>query len=434
MKEVINTLTLLLLCVPLFGQTGEKGNDAEILFYHNSYEINLDYGQNQEAFDALVEQITTLQKDSMSTIHKIVIDSYTSPEGGRQLNDRLSINRTNSLYDYLVNIISVPDSIIVKQHTATDWDKLHRMVSSSDMEYKDEVLDILDNVPEETWRRVNPSDRWLTLVDSRNKRIAELQHGEVYRDLFYNIYPQLRRGKVVTIYFQTVVSPVVAEQLEALATTTVDVAPVAIPVVAPKFEPTIEYIRKPILAVKTNLLFDLATVLNVGIEVPIGDRFSVMGEWTFPWWIWDDGTPDSKRHRLQLLYGNIEGRYWFGSRADKPKLTGWYAGIYSGGGKYDFEYNRKGVQGEFFVAAGLSTGFAHSINKSNSLRMEYSVSAGILKTDYRDYTAIYGDGYDFNWHPIRKSTGEYTYIGPTALRVSLVWMFHYNKQKKGGAR
>jgi len=42
------------------------------------------------------------------------------------------------------------------------------------------------------------------------------------------------------------------------------------------------YIRP--LAIKTNLLFDLATILNVEVELPLAPNWSVAGEWIFPWW------------------------------------------------------------------------------------------------------------------------------------------------------
>lgn len=431
-------MSLLVLCFSAYGQTEkqtEKQTEGvEIFFYHNKYDINLDFEQNRATFKHLFDFINKIESDTLLTLSKIEIDSYTSPEGGKHLNDKLSINRTHSMYEYFSKEVSLPDSLITIKNSATDWVGLRELVESSDMKYADEVIEILDNVPEETWKRVNPNDRWLTLVDSRNKHLADLRGGEVYRYMFSNVYPKLRRGSVVTVYFKSIIPPVVAEPVKAIEPEpeVVAVVPTPAPVVEPV--PVIEYERKPLFAVKTNLLFDLATVLNISLEVPLGQRFSLSGEWTFPWWTWDDGTPSSKRHRLQLLYGNLEGRYWFGSRDDRPILTGWYAGLYTGGGKYDFEYDRKGVQGEFFVAAGATAGFAHSINKKNTLRMEYSLSAGVLKTDFRDYTAIYADGYDFKWHPIRKSTGEYTYFGPTSVRVSLVWMLYYNKQKKGATK
>lgn len=183
----------------------------------------------------------------------------------------------------------------------------------------------------------------------------------------------------------------------------------------------------PSFALKTNLLFDLATALNFEIEFPIYNKFSVAAEWIFPWWTLDNHTVNSKRSRLQILNGNLEARYWFGNRNNKGLLNGWFAGVYGGGGLYDVEWKGKGVQGEFFIAAGLSGGYSHRIARNVSL--EYSLGVGILSTDYRSYKAHFCE--DDNWYAIRDKRGRYTWIGPTKAKVSLVWMINEFK-KKGG--
>ena len=92
-------------------------------------------------------------------------------------------------------------------------------------------------------------------------------------------------------------------------------------------------------------------------------------------------------------------------------MTGWFAGRYVGGGLYDFEYKAKGYQGEFFIAGGLSGGYAHTINKSGTLRMEYSLGIGYMQTDYRKYEAFYSENHQceitkqHNWHPVRQESG-----------------------------
>ena len=63
--------------------------------------------------------------------------------------------------------------------------------------------------------------------------------------------------------------------------------------------------RRPLLALKTNLLFDAALMPNVEIEVPVGKRWSVNGEYAFPWWQFDRG-----KYCMQVLMGGLEGRYW----------------------------------------------------------------------------------------------------------------------------
>ena len=65
-------------------------------------------------------------------------------------------------------------------------------------------------------------------------------------------------------------------------------------------------------------------------------------------------------------------------------MTGWFTGLYAGGGYYDVEWKTKGYQGEF-VSAGITGGFAHSISKN--WRMEYSLGLGYLGSKYREYTA-----------------------------------------------
>lgn len=182
---------------------------------------------------------------------------------------------------------------------------------------------------------------------------------------------------------------------------------------------------KPLFAVKTNLLYDLGSALNLEMEVPIGQRWSVAAEWIFPWWLWE-----KKQYALEVLNGNIEGRYWWGNRAGRDQLTGWFTGIYAGGGYYDVEWKTKGYQGEF-ISAGITGGFAHKIG--GNWRMEYSLGMGYLGSKYREYIPQ-ECGCDDDWHLIKQGSGRSTWIGPTRAKVSLVFMINHGYQVKGGKR
>ncbi len=57
---------------------------------------------------------------------------------------------------------------------------------------------------------------------------------------------------------------------------------------------------------KTNLLYDVLLAPSFEVEVPIGNRWNVAGEWIFPWWTTKDNC-----NALQILSGQVEGRYWF---------------------------------------------------------------------------------------------------------------------------
>jgi hypothetical protein len=179
-------------------------------------------------------------------------------------------------------------------------------------------------------------------------------------------------------------------------------------------------------AIKTNLLSDAVSILNVSVEVPIGQHWSVAGEYIFPWWEWNGG-----RNHTQLIAGNIEGRYGFGGRAAPYTMTGWFAGVGAGGGYYDMERNGRGRQGEFFTV-GLSGGYAHSIGCNGRLRMEYSLSLGYIQSGYREY--VQTSGPDGRRHLTCGDSGMFRWGGPTKVGVSLVWLFLCNARREGGAQ
>ena len=175
--------------------------------------------------------------------------------------------------------------------------------------------------------------------------------------------------------------------------------------------------RRPLFAVKTNLLFDAALMPNIELEVPIGKRWSLNGEYMFPWWLINDD-----RYCLQVLMGGLEVRYRPGRRSGRDVLTGHFIGLYAGGGKYDLQWDKNGYQGEFFIAAGVSYGYAHSI--ARNLRLEYNIGIGMLRTDYRHYHSR-----DNHRTLLWQENGEYTWLGPTKLKISLVWLIT-GKNKK----
>lgn len=454
MKKVTSILFLLLLCFPAysqdegqtFGGSEKKSEKIEIYFDQNSYVVDPDYKNNKQQLNNLANLIGSLQRDSLIQISKLKINSYASPDGGRYHNEQMTKKRSNSIYDYLTKTISVPDSLIEKSYSGTNWDGLYKLVEESNMEYREDVLHIIKNIPEETWLRVNPNDKWLSLVDSRTKHLMDLKYGNPYRYIFANYFPLLRVGSVVTIYFKSVAQPIIDEVKEIVETEKSDTIQSVETISTSEQVQVVDEIAtqaeeliscnakeelKPLVALKTNLLFDVATLINFEAEVPIGERWSIAGEWIFPWWTWDDGTTGSSRNRIQLLQGNVMGKYWFGDRAERAQMTGWFAGVYVGAGLYDFEHDKDGVQGEFFIAGGLAGGYAHTINKSGNLRMEYSLGIGYLQTDYRRYTSeYYGEN---DWRAIRTSEGNYSWFGPTQAKVSLVWMLNRNA-KRGGLR
>ena len=129
-----------------------------------------------------------------------------------------------------------------------------------------------------------------------------------------------------------------------------------------------------------------------------------------------------------MMLGGVEGRYWFGNREDRPQLTGWFSGLSLQGGVYDFMFDPvKGIQGEFQAYSAVG-GYAHPINKSGTLRMEYALGIGYMRTEYVKY---WWDGFDYTLIAPSPQTWVTNWFGPTKLSISLVYMLKL-RSKVGG--
>ena len=177
--------------------------------------------------------------------------------------------------------------------------------------------------------------------------------------------------------------------------------------------------KKMLFAVKTNLLFDAVTALNIELEKPLGNSWSLSGEYIFPWWL-----NEQRQYAFQLITANLELRRWFGDREERPRMTGWFGGLFIGGRYFDFQRGSTGYQGESFTI-GLSGGYAHEISRDGKWRMEYALGLGLIRTNYREY--FHRFGLDDEWHLIRQKSGRNTYVGPVKAKISLVRTLNIKK-------
>lgn len=161
----------------------------------------------------------------------------------------------------------------------------------------------------------------------------------------------------------------------------------------------------PRFALKTNLLYAAALLINAEAEYYLKKRLSLNIDWQYAWW-----SSRSKHKYYRLAAISPELRYWFASREN---FRGHFGGFYVGTGLYEFMARpTHGIQGEFFIAGGLTYGYMFPIGRR--LRLELSVGVGYLMTEYRQY----------HWDRgcyVYEKTQRYSYFGPTKAKVSLVW-------------
>ena len=163
------------------------------------------------------------------------------------------------------------------------------------------------------------------------------------------------------------------------------------------------------MCVKTNMLYDAALIPNIGADICLGKRWSIAGNWMYAWW------KNDRKHNYWRTYGgDIEVRYWFGSKNRREQLAGHHIGLYGQMITYDFELGGRGYLGEkWSYAGGISYGYSLPVGRR--FNIDFTVGVGYLAGEYMEYDPIDG-------HYVWKSTKNRRWYGPTKAEISLVWL------------
>ena len=375
--------------------------DTTVIFVNFAFdgvELDENFLDNAEALSHIVRSIRRVTNDKTLAVKCVQIVGMASIEGSAAYNYQLGMQRAEALKKYIKQQVpTLGDEVFDLSSGGEAWAELRSLVEDSEFDGKAQVLDIINRT----------KNLWL-----REVRLKELNGGKVYQYLHEKLFVGQRVAGYMRIYYDIVPQPNVPQPVAEPAPEPVE--PVAAPLVV---EPEPEVTSKPEgpwwIAVKTNLLFDAALSPNVELERWFGknDRFSVMAEVWFPWYVWKTNS-----RAYEVLNIGVEGRYWFAKSKKHPNrpLTGWFAGIYAAGGKYDLEWNSKGYQGEY-TSLGLSVGYTWRIGRN--LNLEASLAAGWVAGPYRYYEGRFDDT-----HLIWQYNGQHNYFGPTKAKFSLVWL------------
>lgn len=169
-------------------------------------------------------------------------------------------------------------------------------------------------------------------------------------------------------------------------------------------------------AVKTNLLYDATTSMNLGVEKALGEKWTLglSGNWN-PWQF-------SNNKKWKHWFAQPEVRYW-----TCRKFGGHFLAINLWGG----QYNVGGVSGlpdflgtnfsqladhryeGWFVGAGIGYGYAWMLGKHWNLEAELTV--GYAYTDFdKFFCPKCGEKIGHDSHH---------YVGPTKAAINLVYLF-----------
>ncbi len=156
--------------------------DAYLEFVVAKYDIRRDLGRNAYEIDKVQKLIDSVRNDEYYEIKAIHVTGYASPEGGYDYNMNLSKNRANSFREYLQQRNpNIPANAWHVDWKGEDWEGLVNMVKNSDMQYRDEVLQIIESTSD---------------MAQRDTKIKNLRGGAPYNYMLQNYYPRLRRVNV----------------------------------------------------------------------------------------------------------------------------------------------------------------------------------------------------------------------------------------------
>ena len=168
--------------------------------------------------------------------------------------------------------------------------------------------------------------------------------------------------------------------------------------------------------VKTNLLYDATTSINLGIEKAVADKWTIelSGNWN-PFQF-----EDNKKWKHWLVQPDV--RYWTCRKFGGHFLAGHLWGGQYNVGNIDFipdflgnnfsnlkDYRYEG----WFAGAGIGYGYAWMLGKHWNLEAELGV--GVAYTEFDRVQCVKcGEN---------KGAGNHLYVGPTKAAINLVYLF-----------
>lgn len=426
MKRLITYTISLIAFLAAYGQG--HTDSATVYFEKSGSRFDPDMGQNRVAMDDFVCTV----RNHREAIDSIVVRGYASPEGNSAFNRRLSRERCESVASYLIAHTGIPAYLVKKIPEGEAWSVLTSLVEENhEVPARQDVLRILRETP--VWI-FNSSNK---IIDGRKRQLMRLNGGRPYKWMLANLFPRLRMTVTVSVYYgegnsktkdsEVLTEDKISDPSRPLLEEPADSSAEGIDLAHTQFEEdssglsddngssvNVPEDRTPWhrFALKTNILYYAILMPNLELEGMINNRWSVALEGNIAWY-----SNKTKDRTYQVAMVSPEVRYWILPRAP---WHGMFAGVFTGGGKFDLENGGTGYQGHGGFA-GVSFGYMWPISRYFSL--EASIGAGYMYTRYKEYEPADG-------HFVYMRTKELNYFGPLKLKFSFVWRFaDCNKSK-----
>lgn len=159
-----------------------------VRFRQGKTAIDLTFEDNAKSLEQMRKVLDLIEQDPNASLGKIVLAGASSMEGSVKINDLLAQKRVESLRRYLGDKISSRANLFEGITIGEDWVGLHKMVEESSMQYKEEVLKIIDNVP---------------VSQGREVKLMNLKWGRPYNYMLEHFFPKLRSAGYIRIFYES---------------------------------------------------------------------------------------------------------------------------------------------------------------------------------------------------------------------------------------
>ncbi len=150
-----------------------------------------DFRDNASTLHRILDMVKRIEADTLSRVVKVRIIGMASPEGPLALNERLSRNRAKVLKDYLVRHgVQLPDSAYEMIGGGEAWADLRDVIEESNLEKKDELIDIIRNT---------------TDLNRREQLIRRHNGGKSFNYLRQEVFADQRNSGYIQVYYDAVV-------------------------------------------------------------------------------------------------------------------------------------------------------------------------------------------------------------------------------------
>ena len=167
-----------------------KMKDA--LYVHfpvGKWDLREDFRDNEATLARIVDMMRRVKDDKTSSIVKGVIVGLASIEGSVAFNEHLAGRRAEVLKDYLDARVDMPDDVYEVVGAGEAWADLRDVIAESDLDERQELLQIIDNTPDE---------------NLREQRIRKLNGGRPYQYLKQSVFADQRNSGYIRAYYEAV--------------------------------------------------------------------------------------------------------------------------------------------------------------------------------------------------------------------------------------